>query len=184
MSHSNVTLHPPMLAHWRGLGWWNLYFLAKFVLLWAGALNFQLLPNLVFAAFLLVPLPPLWLHRLRHIVAIPIGIALFYRDTWFPPFSRLLAQPDIWDFSVDYLLELAGRLINWEWVGVAIVLLVVYLFISQWVRLTTVTVLALAYLTLIGLPSRFSVVWLTPAPWMATIAASDSMMSAWLMFTR
>lgn len=152
MSRSQTTLHPPALTYWRGLGAWNLYFLIKFLLAWTGALNLQLLPNLVFAAFLLMPLPPLWLHRLRHIVAIPIGIALLYNDTWFPPFSRLLEATDIWQFSSAYLLELAGRLINWEWVGAGLVLLVVYLFVSQWVRLTTFSVLGLAYLTLIGLP--------------------------------
>ena len=31
--------------YWRGLGGWNLYFLAKFALLWFGYLNFHALPN-------------------------------------------------------------------------------------------------------------------------------------------
>ena len=67
--------------YWRGLGGWNLYFLAKFALLWFGYLNFHALPNPVFMAFLLMPIPSPRLHRWRHYLAIPIGIALFYHDT-------------------------------------------------------------------------------------------------------
>ena len=52
--------------YWRGLGGWNLYFLAKFALLWFGYLNFHALPNLVFMAFLLMPIPSPRLHRWRH----------------------------------------------------------------------------------------------------------------------
>lgn len=153
LAYRAATFTPPFMAYWRGLGWWNLYFFSKFCLVWTGALNFQLFPNLVFAAFLLIPLPPLWLHRLRHLVAIPIGVALYYQDTWFPPFSRLLAQPDILDFSFDYLLELAGRLIDWQMVGGALLLLVAYLFLSQWLRLTTLSVAGLLFLALLSLPA-------------------------------
>lgn len=186
MSSSQTALRPPALTYWRGLGVWNLYFLAKFALFWTGAINLQLLPNLVFAAFLLIPLPPLWLHRLRHIVAIPIGIGLFYNDTWFPPFSRLLEQTDIWDFSPEYLLELAGRLVNWEWVGAALVMLVAYLFLSQWIRLTTLSIAGLAYLAVMGLPppsANWNVTAVaavapvpagTPAPASAGAATPDS----------
>ncbi len=51
---------------WHGLGGWNIYFLAKFALLWAGYLNFHPLINLVFAAFLIFPLPSTGLRRIRH----------------------------------------------------------------------------------------------------------------------
>ena len=45
---------------WRGLGAWNVYFLGKFLLTWTGHLNFQVLPNLIFALVLLIPIghPP------------------------------------------------------------------------------------------------------------------------------
>lgn len=46
---------------WQGLGAWNLYFLGKFLLTWTGHLNFQVLPNLIFAVALLIPLGrPVW----------------------------------------------------------------------------------------------------------------------------
>ena len=75
--HTQTSSMPsPLWQYWRGLAGWNFYFLVKFGLLWAGYLNFHPLQNLVFMAFLLMPVPKLGLHRLRHWVAIPIGFAL------------------------------------------------------------------------------------------------------------
>ena len=44
-------------------------------------------------------------------------MALFYQDTWLPPFSRLLDQPGVLNFTADYLLELTGRFIDWNLCG-------------------------------------------------------------------
>lgn len=136
-------------SYWRGLGLWNLYFLGKIGLYWAGIINFHPLENLVFAAVLLIPLPPLWLHKLRHLIAIPMGIALFYYDTWLPPFARLLAQPEVLNFSNAYLMELAGRFINWELLGAAFVFIVVYCYVAPWLRLTFFSLLALFSIALV-----------------------------------
>jgi len=46
MTNTTVTL--PVLARWPGLGGWNLYFFAKFLLVALGMLDFQALPNLQF----------------------------------------------------------------------------------------------------------------------------------------
>ncbi|MGE8382508.1 MAG: cellulose biosynthesis protein BcsG [Pseudomonas putida] len=143
----------PVLARWPGLGGWNLYFLAKFLLVALGMLDFQALPNLLFAAFLLLPLPGRWLRIARQLVAVPMGVALFYHDTWFPPFSRLLAQPGVLDFSWDYLLELLGRFINWNLLGALALLLVGYLYLRHWLRLSTLSLLGLTWLAVGGLPS-------------------------------
>lgn len=66
--------------NWQGLRGWNYYFLVKFALLWGGYLNFHPLANLVFAAAVLFPLPTGWLRTLRNVVAIPVGLGLFYHD--------------------------------------------------------------------------------------------------------
>lgn len=66
---------------WSGLGAWNLYFLAKFLLAWTGHLNIQILPNLIFAAVLLIPIANPALRRLRTLIAIPVAVALLYQDT-------------------------------------------------------------------------------------------------------
>jgi cellulose synthase operon protein YhjU len=138
--------------YWRGLGGWNLYFLAKFALLWFGYLNFHALPNLVFMAFLLMPIPSQRLHRWRHYLAIPIGIALFYHDTWLPGINSILSQgSQLAGFSAQYLLELINRFINWQMIGAAFVLFIAYLFVSQWVRVTVFTVAALAWLNIVNI---------------------------------
>jgi cellulose synthase operon protein YhjU len=138
--------------YWRGLGGWNFYFLAKFSLLWFGYLNFHALPNLVFMAFLLMPIPSPRLHRWRHIIAIPIGIGLFYHDTWLPSANSIVNQGALLaSFSASYLLELVDRFINWQMLGVAFVMLIAYLFLAQWLRITTFTVAAMVWLNVVNI---------------------------------
>lgn len=141
---------------WRGLGAWNYYFLLKFVLLWQGYLNFDALSNLIFAAVLLFPLPSLRVHRWRQWIALPFGLALLYHDTWLPGWRSIVSQgADVTGFSMGYLLELADRFINWQWIGLGFALLVGYLFVSQWIRLTTFTVAALLWVNLSFLVTPF-----------------------------
>lgn len=141
-------LNYPM-APWRGLGGWNFYFWLKFALLWHGILNFHPLTNLVFVAFLLFPISSDTLHRWRNAIAIPIGLALFYHDTWLPGLHSILSQGGtLFEFNANYQLELINRFINWEMIGVAFILLVAYLFISEWVRVTVFTVALLVWLNI------------------------------------
>ena len=150
--NSNTQSDNALWRYWRGLGGWNLYFLAKFALLWFGYLNFHALPNLVFMAFLLMPIPSQRLHRWRHYLAIPIGIALFYHDTWLPGINSILSQgSQLAGFSAQYLLELVNRFINWQMIGAALVLFIAYLFVAQWVRVTVFTVAALVWLNIVNI---------------------------------
>lgn len=141
--------------HWRGLGGWNLYFLLKLALLWYGYLHFHPFANLVFLAFLLFPLPSSHLHRLRNWLALPIGLALFYYDTWLPGLNSIIHQRALWShFSAPYVLDLAQRFINWNMLGAALVISVAYLFLAQWLRITTFTIAALLWVNLgaLGVP--------------------------------
>ncbi|CEG58687.1 cellulose biosynthesis protein BcsG [Legionella fallonii] len=136
--------------NWRGLGAWNYYFILKFALLWYGYLNFHPFLNLIFLAVLLFPLPSLFLHRCRNWLALPIGLGLFYHDTWLPNIYSIMDQgANIFKFSPDYILELINRFINWQMVGAAFVLLVAYLFLSQWIRITVFTVVLLCWLNIL-----------------------------------
>lgn len=146
MSRPEPLAHSQAAWNWPGLGLWNLYFIIKLALFWAGYLNLQLLPNLVFAAVLLVPLGHRYLRWLRTVIAVPAGVALFYQDTWLPPFSRLLDQPGVLDFSGQYVLELLGRFIDPNLCGKLLVLIVGYFFVRQWLRLTTLTLAGFAWL--------------------------------------
>jgi cellulose synthase operon protein YhjU len=156
---------------WPGLGLWNLYFIIKLALLWGGYLNLQLLPNLVFAAVLLVPLANRYLALIRTLIAIPVGVALFYQDTWLPPFSRLLDQPGVLNFTSDYLIELLGRFIDWNVCGGLLLVVVSYFFVRQWLRLTTLTLGAFAWLGGAGLLAMHAPVQQSVSPVAATDAA-------------
>ncbi|TQI78188.1 cellulose synthase operon protein YhjU [Serratia fonticola] len=188
MTDKDIT--PPgttLWRYWRGLGGWNFYFLAKFGLLWFGYLNFHALPNLVFMAFLLMPIPsPRW-HRWRHIIAIPIGLGLFYHDTWLPGINSILSQgSQLSGFSADYLLELADRFINWQMIGAAFVLLIAYLFLAQWIRVTVFTVAALVWLNVVNiagpavslLPATSTTAAVPDAPTTTTPAATGDQPAA------
>lgn len=137
------------LQRWRGLGGWNFYFLVKFALLWAGYLNFNPWENLVFVAFLLLPLSVNWLRKLRDWVALPVGFGLFWHDTWLPGWDSIMSQgSQITEFSFSYLLELAGRFINWNMIGCAFILLVIYRLISPWIRVTTLVIVTMIWLNI------------------------------------
>lgn len=159
MSNLNAEQRSLYSTAWRGLGAWNFYFLAKLSLYWTGFIGFDIFYNLIFAAFLLMPLRPPALHVLRNICALPIGIALLYYDTWLPPITRIIAQAEVLQFSNQYLLELTLRFINWNLLGAGLVFLVIYLFLSQWLRLTTWTLLALLVVALPRLSGIPSISW-------------------------
>lgn len=147
-AHEPLNISVPAQASWPGLGAWNLYFLFKFLLLGLGLLNFQPLPNLVFAACLVVPLPGRAWRIVRQLIAIPIGIALLYHDTWLPPFERLLAQPGVLDFAPDYLLDLASRFVDWTLLGLCALLVIAYSYVANWVRLSVFCLGGLLWLNL------------------------------------
>ncbi|WP_455845013.1 cellulose biosynthesis protein BcsG [Pantoea agglomerans] len=145
--NNRFTMHG---SWWRGLGSWNFYFLIKFALLWYGYLNFHALSNLVFLAWLLFPLPGARLHRLRQWISLPIGVALFWHDTWLPGLNSIMSQgSQLAGFSPSYLLDLANRFINWEMIGAGFVLLVLYLFVAQWIRVTVLLSLMLIWLNVL-----------------------------------
>ncbi|WP_394559522.1 cellulose biosynthesis protein BcsG [Aquipseudomonas alcaligenes] len=144
-------------SRWPELGLWNLYFLIKFILLWMGLLDFNALLNLLLAAGLLLPLPGLWLPRLRQLIAVPLGVALFYKDTWYPPFRRLFEQSEVLAFSTDYVIDLLGRFVNLDVLGVLFAVALAYLFLAPWLRLTLVNVVLLLWVYLAGALPAFSV---------------------------
>jgi cellulose synthase operon protein YhjU len=139
-----------ILRYWRGLGVWNVYFILKFALLWYGYLNFHPLDNLAFMAFLLFPIPSLRWHKIRQWIAVPIGFALFWYDTWLPGIDAIKTQgSQLAGFDIYYLWDLVNRFINWQMVAVGFVLIVGYWFISQWLRVTVFIVVGLVWLNII-----------------------------------
>lgn len=132
--------------YWPELGVWNLYFLIKIGLFATGYLNLQVIPNLIFAAFLLMPLAPKSLRVVRQVIAIPLGVALFYQDTWLPPFARLLNQPGVLDFSWVYVFEIVERTLNWTMLGLIFLAVIAYFYIHVWVRLSFISLAVLVWI--------------------------------------
>ena len=126
------------------LGVWSYYFIAKLLMLWRGLIGLHPLENLAFAALLAVPLPSKRLRVARTVAAIPAAIALLYYDSFLPPFSRLLAQmQQVSNFGLSYLIELAGRFIQWQMVAVLVLGWALCRIASSYVRLGLLTVVAL-----------------------------------------
>lgn len=170
----NSSVAAPAAAglRWHGLGLWNLYFLGEFALVWQGVLNFQALPNLLLVAVLLLPLPR-WAAHLRTLLAVPAGLALLYRQSWLPPLARLLEHRDeLREFSAAYVLELAERVFDWQWLGAAALLLLGYRLLAPWLRLTTLSLGGLLWLAVPALPGA------APAPTAPLQAAAPAAGSA------
>lgn len=135
------------------LGGWNLYFLGKFALYWKELIGLHPLENLAFALLLLVPLKSPKLQRGRAIAAWPAAIALLYYDSWLPPLSRALSQANVVaNFSLTYLLELGGRFVSISAVSLLVVVVVIYLLLEKWLRLTAFVLVALITMS-VGTPS-------------------------------
>ncbi len=63
------------------------------------------------------------------------------------------------EFSSGYLLDLIARFINWQMIGAIFVLLVAWLFLSQWIRVTVfvVAIMGMAECTDINRPGFYAV---------------------------
>ena len=126
------------------MGLWSFYFFGKLFLYFAKFIGFYFWPNLGFAAARLIPLRSRWLRVLRQVIAVPVGVALLYYDSWLPPFKRVLEQGgELSQFTLPYLLELLGRFLNpWVIAGLAAIF-VVYWALGRWLRMSTLAVVGI-----------------------------------------
>ena len=137
----------PFKRTYFGLGLWNAYFICKFALAYAGYLRLDLLLNAVFFLFVLIPVTGKWLNGLRQIAAIVLGIALLWSESWLPgPESIIANTSGIAGFSVNYVVQLAWDFINFRMVGWGVVIILAYYLLRDFVRVTTITALYMAFL--------------------------------------
>ncbi len=124
---------------------WAFYFVAKLALFWKELIGFHTLANLGFAAFVLFPVKrPLW-RRMKQGVAVLLGVALLYYDSWLPPIGRVLSQSSLVSgFSFTYLIELAGRFISLPVVAMLVAAWGAYWLVSRWVRLDAAVIAVIA----------------------------------------
>jgi cellulose synthase operon protein YhjU len=140
------------------MGIWNFYFIAKLFLYGVRNIDFHVLPNLAFASLLAIPVRHPRLRLLRQFLAVPAGIALFYYDTWLPPFAGIFSQASqLEGFRLIYLLELAGRFVNPLVIAGLVILYAVY-FIAEkkFRRITPLVFLAMLapLLPILAAPSK------------------------------
>lgn len=126
------------------MGIWNLYFIVKLYLFHIGRVEPQWLLNLLFALALAVRIPNRALAALRQVVAVVAGAALLYWESNLPPFSRVVSQfSNLQAFTPAYMVELLGRLVSREMVLTALAVLVIFLLVNRWLRVTTLVLAAL-----------------------------------------
>ncbi len=62
-------------------------------------------------------------------------------------------------FSASYILDLTERFINWQMIGAVFVLLVAWLFLSQWIRVTVFVVAIMIWLNVLTLAGPSFSLW-------------------------
>lgn len=132
---------------WKGAGLWNVYFISKFALAFLGYLNLNLFYNALLLAWVVLPIRNRTLKVLRTLIALAAGFTLAYSESWLPSIESIMANAgNVADFSLLYIAQLAVEAINLKMVGCGFLILVAYLFIKDWIRVTGFTVLYLAWL--------------------------------------
>ena len=140
---------PPPPLQGITLGAWSLYFLIKFLLYWKGYIGFHALENLAFATFLLIPVRHRALRVARTILAVVVGLALLYHDTWLPSLETVIPRiSGLAGFSGQYLFELAMRFINPRVLSLLVILASVYYLVSRYIRVGALVMLALVVLAI------------------------------------
>jgi cellulose synthase operon protein YhjU len=135
------------------MGSWSLYFLVKLGLHAAGLIQLDVVLNLLFAVALAWP----WAHagwrRAWRILAWPVGVALLYHDSFWPPALRVLSQwQAISGFSMAYLVELVGRVINVQLLVAVVMGAGVWWVLKQRLRLATWVFVGLSAVAMLPSP--------------------------------
>lgn len=128
------------LGIWPGLGWWNVYFIAKLLAI-GGSLTLLPAWDTLLLIVLLWPVSSPALKLLRQVVCIPAGLAIFYAETWLPsPVTLWNNAKGLTGSSWDYLGQLAWNFINPTALAWLLVIVLAYLLLRNYVRVTVVTV--------------------------------------------
>ena len=148
------------------MGLWSAYFFVKLALFAGGYIDFHAWLNLALAGFTALPPQNKRQRFAKNLVAVPLGVVLFYYDSWLPPISRVVSQLQrLAAFNLQYLLELAGRFIKWQVVLGLAVMLGAYALAQRKLRLSTFVFIAIIGVMIFpkGLPSLQASLALAPA---------------------
>lgn len=145
-----MTSHSKQPAQFTiGLGWWNIYFIAKVALFLQGIIDFHPLENFALLLFILLPVPVRALNVLRHVIAVIIAAWLLHYDSFLPPLERLWAQAgQLMQFEFSYLVELMGRFISVQALLGLFALCAAYFILSKFLRVSVFVVIAMIYVSI------------------------------------
>ncbi|OXC73501.1 cellulose biosynthesis protein BcsG [Caballeronia sordidicola] len=125
---------------------WNLYFMLKLYLWLSGRLEPLWVTNIAFALALAVTAfvrGRQW-RLLRTLIGLAVGLPLMYREAVVPPFARLVEELGAMaHFSIQYWLELAPRFVPPFMLGAAGIVVLLYLVVNRWARVSTLVIVAL-----------------------------------------
>lgn len=124
-----------------GLGIWNVYFVLVFALAAFGYIELDLLGNALLMAWLLLPIERRWLRIVRGVLGFAAAAVLLHAESWLPGIDSILAnKAGITGFSLLYVTELAVDFINPRMVGWALLVVLLYFLLRNYVRLTFFTI--------------------------------------------
>ena len=127
------------------MGVWNFYFLAKLYLYARHFIRFYLVANILFAFFILLPVPKglkfsRYIKIAKESLSVVIALSLLWKESWLPPplpAMRLLLQQGI--PTGEYILSFLMRyFINWDML-IIISFLALCFVIRNWKVLTPLT---------------------------------------------
>ncbi|KIP78822.1 membrane protein [Vibrio harveyi] len=171
-----MTAHSKQPAQFTiGLGWWNIYFIAKVALFLQGTIDFHPLENFALLLFILLPVPIKTLNVLRHVIAVIIAAWLLHYDSFLPPLERLWAQAgQLMQFEFSYLVELMGRFISVQALLGLFALCAAYFILSKFLRVSVFVVIAMIYVSIPKTPQSSVTVETTQPALPATTEAAET----------
>lgn len=139
----NTSLAPFKLSTTlSGLGLWNVYFIAKFILASLGTLVLQPIYNALLIVVLLMPPKgrELW-EKVKTAGCLVFAVTLAYSESWLPSIDSLIANAqNVAGFSINYLVQLAWDFINVPIIVCGIILVLLYQVLKHFVRVSVLTI--------------------------------------------
>ena len=144
MTNLKISPDAPLETVWKGAGWFNVYFLAKFALAHFGYLNLEPAYNALLFAAVVFPIGTRALDLLRNAAGALAAAALLWHESWLPGPEAIRANAhNLTDFSASFLFDFVVNAVNpviIAWLAAGIV---AWLFLRRWIRFSTLTVIGL-----------------------------------------
>ena len=144
MTNPKISQDAPLETVWKGAGWFNVYFLAKFALAYFGYLNLEPAYNALLFAAVVLPIGTRALDLLRNLAGALAAVALLWHESWLPGPEAIRANAhNLADFSASFLIDFVVNAVNPVIVAWLAAGIVAWLFLRRWIRFSTLTVIGL-----------------------------------------